>query len=145
MTPDREGDLLGAIETLLDLGGTPWDRTDAADGRDLIERWATTTAGDDGATEGLLSAAEGRVTAAEERAGAAEGRADAAEHESEQLQRAMATRASIEQAKGILMQRHGIDPDRAFDLLRRISMRYNVKLHDIAEGLVREASGSSPG
>jgi hypothetical protein len=157
LRPEREGDLLGAIETLLNLRQARGDDPDSAAGRQPVGTSATSADGRVIAAEERASAAEERADAAEERASAAEERASAAEerlgaaqdragaarHESEHLHRAMESRASIEQAKGILMQRHGITPDRAFDLLRRISMRYNVKLHDIAEGLVREASGTS--
>jgi hypothetical protein len=150
LRPEREGDLLGVIETLLNLRQARGDDPDSAAGR---QPGGTSAASADGrviaaeerarAAEGRADAAEERARAAEERLGTAQDRAGAAQHESEHLHRAMESRASIEQAKGILMQRHGITPDRAFDLLRRISMRYNVKLHDIAEGLVREASGTS--
>ncbi len=49
----------------------------------------------------------------------------------------MASRAEIEQVKGILMaQSPGISADDAFDILRRASQRENVKLRDIAKRLV---------
>jgi transcriptional regulator with GAF, ATPase, and Fis domain len=55
----------------------------------------------------------------------------------EQLTEAMASRAEIEQAKGILMARSpGITADDAFGVLRRASQRENVKLRDIAKRLV---------
>jgi len=38
----------------------------------------------------------------------------------------------IGQAKGILMQRRGINADEAFDLLRRFSQELNVKLAEVA-------------
>src|SRR4051794_285742 len=51
---------------------------------------------------------------------------------SQNLEQAMRTRASIEQAKGMLMAGSpGMTPDEAFDLLRRASQRENVKLHQI--------------
>jgi hypothetical protein len=49
------------------------------------------------------------------------------------LRRAIANRDVIGQAKGILMQRHGISADEAFDQLRRISQSLNVKLAHLAE------------
>jgi GAF domain-containing protein len=56
---------------------------------------------------------------------------------SEQLSQAMQSRAVIEQAKGMLMaQSPKLDPDGAFDLLRRASQRENVKLRDIAQRIV---------
>jgi response regulator NasT len=52
------------------------------------------------------------------------------------LQGAFGRRAVIEQAKGILMARHGIDGDRAFALLRDHSQHSGRKLADIAAGVV---------
>ena len=54
------------------------------------------------------------------------------------LQRALDSRAVIDQAKGILMARHGMSPDAAFDLLSKESQLANRKLRDIAEDLVDE-------
>jgi GAF domain-containing protein len=53
------------------------------------------------------------------------------------LQRAIESRAVIDQAKGILMERHKLTADRAFQLLVRISMQSNTKLRVVAEDLVR--------
>jgi hypothetical protein len=63
-------------------------------------------------------------------------RVRALEAEVEQLKAAMASRATIEQAKGILMARSGVGPDQAFDMLRGASQRENRKLRDVAQGLV---------
>jgi response regulator NasT len=52
------------------------------------------------------------------------------------LQGAFGRRATIEQAKGILMARHAIDADRAFDMLRDHSQHNGHKLVDIAEAIV---------
>jgi AmiR/NasT family two-component response regulator len=52
------------------------------------------------------------------------------------LQLAMESRAAIEQAKGILIERHKITPDEAFKLLAQASMATNRKLRDIADHLV---------
>jgi GAF domain-containing protein len=54
----------------------------------------------------------------------------------ENLRRAMEFRAVIEQAKGILIERHKLTADQAFRLLAEASQRANRKLHDIAEDLV---------
>ncbi len=55
----------------------------------------------------------------------------------EQLQEAMQSRSTIEQAKGMLMaQSPDMSPDEAFDVLRRASQRENVKLREIAQRLV---------
>lgn len=55
---------------------------------------------------------------------------------SEQLRAAMHSRAAIEQAKGMLMERHGVGPAEAFALLRQRSQRSNRKLREVAEELV---------
>lgn len=52
-----------------------------------------------------------------------------------QLRRAIETRDVIGQAKGILMQRRGINADEAFGLLRRASQDLNVKLAELAQTL----------
>jgi GAF domain-containing protein len=54
----------------------------------------------------------------------------------EQLETAMASRAVIEQAKGIIMATSGCSPDEAFNLLREQSQSQNIKLRDIAAELV---------
>ena len=56
--------------------------------------------------------------------------------EYQSLQGAFGRRAVIEQAKGILMARHAIDQDTAFEMLRRHSQRNGRKLIDIAEAVV---------
>ena len=52
------------------------------------------------------------------------------------LQRAMQSRAVIEQAKGILMFVYQVDADRAFSILRRYSQDGNLKLNDVAKNLI---------
>jgi AmiR/NasT family two-component response regulator len=52
------------------------------------------------------------------------------------LQGAFGRRAVIEQAKGILMARHAVNADRAFDLLREHSQHNGRKLADVAEAVV---------
>jgi GAF domain-containing protein len=52
------------------------------------------------------------------------------------LQTALESRAVIDQAKGILMERYKLTPDQAFQLLARASMTTNRKVRDIAEHLV---------
>jgi GAF domain-containing protein len=54
----------------------------------------------------------------------------------DQLQTAVDTRDLIGQAKGILMERYGIDGDRAFAFMTRLSMDRNQKLRDIAQHIV---------
>ena len=52
------------------------------------------------------------------------------------LQGAFGRRAVIEQAKGILMCRHGIDADGAFELLRDHSQKTGHKVGDVAGAIV---------
>src|SRR5471030_1550670 len=52
------------------------------------------------------------------------------------LQGAFGRRATIEQAKGILMARNAIDGDTAFELLRSHSQTHGRKLVDVAEAVV---------
>lgn len=52
------------------------------------------------------------------------------------LQRALDTRGVIDQAKGILMDRHKLTADQAFQILAQMSMKTNRKLHAVAADLV---------
>jgi GAF domain-containing protein len=60
----------------------------------------------------------------------------------DQLEKAIATRQVIGGAVGILMERHRITPDQAFERLVRASQHANVKLRDIATRLVE--TGEEP-
>jgi GAF domain-containing protein len=55
----------------------------------------------------------------------------------ENLQLALQSRGVIDQAKGILMERHKLTADQAFHLLARTSMSTNRKVRDVADELVR--------
>ena len=55
------------------------------------------------------------------------------------LQRALESRAVIDQAKGILMRDHRISPDAAFDLLVQLSNTSNRKVREIAQDIVDDA------
>ena len=54
----------------------------------------------------------------------------------EQMRAAVLNRDLIGQAKGILMERHRMTADAAFAVLAEASQRQNVKLTEIAAGLV---------
>ena len=56
--------------------------------------------------------------------------------EYQNLQGAFGRRALIEQAKGILMARHAINADKAFELLRDHSQHNGHKLADVASAVV---------
>jgi len=60
------------------------------------------------------------------------------------LQAALESRAVIDQAKGILMERHKLTAEQAFELLAQASMRGNIKLRDVADHLVRTGDLSVP-
>ncbi|MET9240488.1 GAF and ANTAR domain-containing protein [Nonomuraea sp. NPDC003709] len=55
-----------------------------------------------------------------------------------QLQEALAGRAVIDQAKGIIMQTSGCTAEAAFEELRKISQHHQVKVADLARLLVDE-------
>lgn len=56
------------------------------------------------------------------------------------LQKAMQSRATIEQAKGIIMAERRCSPDEAFAILSKLSQDTNRKLRDVAAVLVTKAS-----
>ncbi len=57
------------------------------------------------------------------------------------MEAAMASRAVIEQAKGILMGERRCTADEAFAILNKVSQDSNLKLRDIAAALVARAAG----
>ena len=59
------------------------------------------------------------------------------------LRRAVDNRDLIGQAEGILMERHELTADQAFQVLARVSQQTNRKLVDVAEELTR--TGTVPG
>lgn len=67
---------------------------------------------------------------------------DECQDEVDNLRSAMDTRPVIDQAKGVLMTRHGCSPDEAFTMLRDASQRDNRKLRDIARGVVDSVQDS---
>jgi hypothetical protein len=58
---------------------------------------------------------------------------------------AMQTRATIEQAKGVVMALHGCSPDEAFARLARLSQVLQSKLHDVAASIVSDVSSGQAG
>jgi hypothetical protein len=62
-----------------------------------------------------------------------------AETEAGKVEAALANRAVIGQAHGILIERERTTPDRALDTLRRSSQHINIKLRDVAQRLVDTA------
>lgn len=69
----------------------------------------------------------------------------AAAGEASQLREALTSRSTIDQAKGVLMAQHQIDPDTAFQMLVRLSNDTNVRLVDVARAIVYQAqNGAGP-
>jgi hypothetical protein len=62
---------------------------------------------------------------------------------SNQFSSALASRDIIGQAKGILMERFGIDAVGAFELLKHVSQDANIKLVDIAQRVIGTATPHS--
>ncbi|MFL6076130.1 MAG: anti-sigma factor antagonist [Mycobacteriales bacterium] len=75
-----------------------------------------------------------------ERVGSAADRVAELEAEVAGLRRAMETRGVIEQAKGVLIERHGWDATRAFRQLVTMSQRTNTKLTELAALVVQDAA-----
>lgn len=59
----------------------------------------------------------------------------------ENLQRALISRAEIDQAKGVLMAAHGISADEAFQRLAQESQQRNTKLRQVARNLLDSVRG----
>jgi GAF domain-containing protein len=89
-------------------------------------RWARGIAG---AVSGVLALAASRAEQA---------------RQVEDLRAALDARAVIDQALGIVMAQQRCSSDEAFDILRRASQRRNVKLRDVAAGIVMGISGQPP-
>jgi hypothetical protein len=60
------------------------------------------------------------------------------------MRRAMASRAVIEQAVGLLAGVYGVDPETAFDHLVRLSQHHNIKLRGMAAVLVEVTAEAGP-
>ena len=58
-----------------------------------------------------------------------------------QIAAATESRATIEQAKGVVAAAHGVDDATAFTMMREASMRSNVSLRRLAEDLVERVTG----
>lgn len=65
------------------------------------------------------------------------------EAEVAQLREALTSRATIEQAKGMLMVTRRCSADEAFDLLRKLSQDTNVRLADVAAALIYQLQTSN--
>ena len=61
---------------------------------------------------------------------------ESAVERAEHLQAALDSRAVIDQAKGMIMERFKLTADDAFQVLARVSMATNIKVRDVAQGFV---------
>jgi multimeric flavodoxin WrbA len=60
-------------------------------------------------------------------------------------QNALTSRIAIEQAKGVLAERHGLTVDQAFDALRQYARRNGRRIHDVAESILDGDLDLTPG
>ena len=61
---------------------------------------------------------------------------EACQDEVDDLRKALRSRPTIDQAKGILMARHGCSPDEAYRLISGAAQRDNRKVRDLAQSIV---------
>jgi GAF domain-containing protein len=95
-----------------------------------------------GSTTGEMPAADGRIVQALADVATIGLLQQRAIHErellSQQLQTALNSRITIEQAKGALAQIHGLTPDEAFTVLRAYCRSHNRRLGDVAAAVVHD-------
>ena len=56
-----------------------------------------------------------------------------------QLQHALDSRIVIEQAKGVLSERISLEPEQAFEVLRRVARSHRMRIHELARRVVTSA------
>lgn len=64
-----------------------------------------------------------------------------ADERTSQLEQALAARSTIDQALGVLMAQDRCTRDEAFGVLRRASQHRNIKLRDVAAGIIERFTG----
>jgi ANTAR domain len=62
--------------------------------------------------------------------------------ENQQLQRAVSSHATVDQAIGVLLTLGRIGPDDGFDVLREVSQRLNIKLSALAAEIIKYGQGA---
>ena len=68
-----------------------------------------------------------------------------ADERASQLEQALASRSTIDQALGVLMTQNQCTPDTAFGILRRASQNRNIKLRDVAATIIERYTGHPAG
>jgi len=68
---------------------------------------------------------------------------DAMAEEIDQLREALTSRATIDQAKGVLMAQRGCSAEEAFRMLRKMSNDANVRLADVAGAVIYRTQGGA--
>ncbi|WP_329048533.1 ANTAR domain-containing protein [Streptomyces violaceus] len=63
------------------------------------------------------------------------------EQEKAQLQHAVGSHVTVDQAIGVLVAIHRLVPEAGFEVLREVSQRTNTKLHTVAEMVIGWALG----
>jgi len=58
------------------------------------------------------------------------------------LEAAMDARHRVGLAQGILMERHSLTDEQAFELLRRFSQEHHIKLNEVARQIIEDRNGS---
>ncbi|MFJ3441390.1 ANTAR domain-containing protein [Streptomyces sp. NPDC086081] len=66
------------------------------------------------------------------------------ERENAQLRHAVASHATVDQAIGVLLAEHRLEPAAGFDVLREVSQHTNIKLHMVAEAVIESALREEP-
>lgn len=61
-----------------------------------------------------------------------------------QLEHALESRVVIEQAKGVLAERFGLDVDQAFEVLRRAARSNRLRIHALAAEVVKSPTTPTP-
>lgn len=82
----------------------------------------------------------GRLGAQRRPAGAEAGEAEQLKETVAQLERALTVRVRVEQAIGVLAERHRLRPREAFDLLRSVARSAGRRVLDVAQDVVDSAS-----
>ncbi|NDI48732.1 PAS and ANTAR domain-containing protein [Goekera deserti] len=142
--PDERDDAVTALARCTrGAPSTTLRRFRRVDGTELRAIMVTEPELDD---DGTVIAVSGLVVALpdEEAAPGDATRVQALEAEVEQLRTAMASRAAIEQAKGVLMLFTGFTEQACFDLLGHISSHTHRKVRDLALEITASAAGRSP-